>query len=134
EKSRSNQRNEREVKKRAKATLSELGSRRKEVKRLVSTLLKEYGDEVVWTQDNDDKPIEVIATPMLGLNWALVRGGLPKGKVIEFSGKESSGKTTTCYKIMKAVQDAGGVVALIDAENSIDMEYLEKCGVRQGEQ
>jgi len=96
---------------------------------IVKELLKEFGDEIVWAPDQDRAPIEVIPTKLIGINWALARGGFPRGRVSEISGKESSGKTTIGYHIIKCVQQSGGIAAFIDVENSLDMVYMKQCGV-----
>lgn len=103
------------------------------VKKVVRDLLKEYGEEVLWTEEREKRDIVVKPMQAESINILTARGGLPEGRIIEISGKESSGKTTTCYQAMKSVQEAGGTVGLIDAENSVDPVYLERCGVQTNE-
>lgn len=96
---------------------------------LVSKLIQEYGSDVIWTKERLEEPIEVYLMRTESLNIITARGGLPKGKIIEVSGPESSGKTTICYDVISAVQRRGGRVALIDAEDSSDPPYMIKCGI-----
>ncbi len=73
--------------------------------------------------------IQTVSTGSLGLDIALGIGGLPRGRVVEIYGPESSGKTTLCLHIVAEIQKAGGVAAYIDAENALDPGYAAKLGV-----
>jgi len=73
--------------------------------------------------------IQTVSTGSLGLDIALGIGGLPRGRVVEIYGPESSGKTTLCLHIVAEVQKAGGTAAYIDAENALDPSYAAKLGV-----
>ena len=75
--------------------------------------------------------IDVISTGSLGLDIALGVGGLPRGRVIEIYGPESSGKTTLAIHAIAEAQKAGGIAAFIDAEHAFDRFYAEKLGVTQ---
>ncbi len=77
--------------------------------------------------------LSVVSTGSLGLDIALGVGGLPRGRVVEIYGPESSGKTTLCLQVVAQVQKAGGVAAYIDAENALDPTYAVKLGVNVGE-
>src|SRR5664279_571457 len=77
--------------------------------------------------------LSVVSTGSLGLDIALGVGGLPRGRVVEVYGPESSGKTTLCLQVVAQVQKAGGVAAYIDAENALDPVYAGKLGVKVGE-
>src|SRR5437667_2248641 len=77
--------------------------------------------------------LSVVSTGSLGLDIALGVGGLPRGRVVEVYGPESSGKTTLCLQVVAQVQKAGGVAAYIDAENALDPVYAGKLGVNVGE-
>src|SRR5213079_857265 len=77
--------------------------------------------------------IEVVSTGSLGLDIALGVGGLPRGRVVEVYGPESSGKTTLCLQVVAQVQKQGGVAAYIDAENALDPVYAGKLGVNVGD-
>ena len=73
--------------------------------------------------------IQTVSTGSLGLDIALGIGGLPRGRVVEIYGPESSGKTTLCLHIVAEIQKAGGVAAYIDAENALDPGYAARLGV-----
>ena len=85
------------------------------------------GDEYVPTMDN------VISTGCLSLDVALGVGGIPKGRVVEIYGPESSGKTTLALHIVAEAQKAGGFAAFIDAEHAVDPDYSKKLGVNTEE-
>ncbi|ADJ23924.1 recA protein [Hyphomicrobium denitrificans ATCC 51888] len=79
---------------------------------------------------NDKVDIEAIPTGSLGLDIALGIGGLPKGRIIEIYGPESSGKTTLALHVVAEAQKRGGICAFIDAEHAIDPGYAKKLGVK----
>jgi len=79
------------------------------------------------TQIEND--LQIVSTGSLGLDIALGVGGLPRGRVVEIYGPESSGKTTLCLEVVAEVQRSGGVAAYIDAENALDPVYAQKLGV-----
>jgi recombination protein RecA len=74
--------------------------------------------------------IEVVSTGSLGLDIALGVGGLPRGRVVEIYGPESSGKTTLTLQVVAEMQKLGGTCAFIDAEHALDVQYAQKLGVR----
>ena len=74
--------------------------------------------------------LQVISTGSLTIDLALGVGGLPKGRVVEIFGPESSGKTTLCLSVVAEAQKAGGTCAYIDAENALDVVYARKLGVK----
>jgi recombination protein RecA len=78
---------------------------------------------------NDKLDIEAISTGSLGLDIALGIGGLPKGRIIEIYGPESSGKTTLTLQVIAEAQKKGGICAFIDAEHALDPAYAKKVGV-----
>ncbi|QWT46941.1 recombinase RecA [Azospira inquinata] len=80
-----------------------------------------------------DKGLEVISTGSLGLDVALGVGGLPRGRVVEIYGPESSGKTTLTLQVIAEAQKKGGVAAFIDAEHALDPQYAQKLGVKVGD-
>ena len=91
---------------------------------------KTYGKGVIMRMgDQAIENVEVIPTGSLGLDIALGIGGLPKGRVIEIYGPESSGKTTLTLHAIASVQKAGGIAAFIDAEHAFDRSYAEKLGI-----
>lgn len=74
-------------------------------------------------------PIDFIPTGALSLDWALGIGGIPRGRITEIYGPESSGKTTLCLHIISEAQKTGGLAAFIDAEHALDVGYAKKIGV-----
>jgi recombination protein RecA len=80
-----------------------------------------------------DEGIQVVSTGSLGLDIALGIGGLPRGRVVEIYGPESSGKTTLCLQVVAEMQKLGGVAAFIDAEHALDPQYAQKLGVNVGD-
>ena len=77
--------------------------------------------------------VEAVSTGSLGLDIALGVGGLPRGRVVEIFGPESSGKTTLTLSVVAEVQRAGGTAAFVDAEHALDPSYAEKLGVNIGD-
>lgn len=93
-------------------------------------LEKSYGKGTIMKLgDTAIEPIEVVSTGSLGLDIALGVGGLPKGRVIEIYGPESSGKTTLSIHAIAECQKAGGIAAFIDAEHAFDKYYAKRLGV-----
>lgn len=93
-------------------------------------LEKSYGKGTIMKLgDSVIEPIDAISTGSLGLDIALGIGGVPKGRVIEIYGPESSGKTTLATHIIAEAQKKGGIAAFIDAEHAFDKYYAEKLGV-----
>ncbi|MEI6021316.1 MAG: recombinase RecA [Bacteroidota bacterium] len=93
-------------------------------------LEKTYGKGTIMKLgDSQVEQIEAISTGSLGLDIALGIGGLPKGRIVEIYGPESSGKTTLAIHAIASVQKAGGIAAIIDAEHAFDRFYAEKLGV-----
>ena len=92
---------------------------------------KQFGKgSVMKLGDNDVvRDIEVVSTGSLGLDIALGVGGLPRGRVVEIYGPESSGKTTLTLQVIAEMQKLGGVAAFIDAEHALDPQYAQKLGV-----
>jgi recombination protein RecA len=76
-----------------------------------------------------DEGLQSVSTGSLGLDIALGIGGLPRGRVVEIYGPESSGKTTLCLQVIAEMQKLGGVAAFIDAEHALDPQYAQKLGV-----
>ncbi|RAS63157.1 recombination protein RecA [Lentzea atacamensis] len=91
---------------------------------------KQFGKGSVMRLGEEGRaPIEVIPTGAIALDVALGIGGLPKGRVVEIYGPESSGKTTVALHAVANAQKAGGIAAFIDAEHALDPEYAKKLGV-----
>jgi recombination protein RecA len=92
---------------------------------------KQYGKGSIMKMDAEAaKDVQVVSTGSLGLDLALGVGGLPRGRVVEIYGPESSGKTTLTLQVIAEVQKAGGTAAFIDAENALDITYAAKLGVK----
>ena len=92
---------------------------------------KQYGKGAVMRlNDSDVQQVEAISTGCLTLDIALGIGGVPKGRIIEIYGPESSGKTTVALHIVAEVQKAGGTAAFIDAEHALDPSYAARLGVQ----
>jgi len=91
---------------------------------------KQFGKGTVMRMgDRTLEAIEVVSTGSLGLDIALGIGGLPRGRIVEIYGPESSGKTTLTLQIVASVQRMGGTAAFVDAEHALDPSYAEKLGV-----
>src|SRR5438128_6321070 len=91
---------------------------------------KTYGKGTIMKLgDTTIEPVEVMSTGSVGLDMALGIGGLPKGRVVEIYGPESSGKTTLALHVVAEVQKTGGTAAFIDAEHALDPSYAHKLGV-----
>ena len=84
---------------------------------------------IVRLGDKEIEPIESIGTGSLGLDIALGIGGVPKGRIIEIYGPESSGKTTLTLQIIAQAQKGGGICAFVDAEHALDVKYAHNLGV-----
>ena len=79
--------------------------------------------------EKSQEPMEVISTGSIGLDAALGIGGLPRGRVVEIYGPESSGKTTVAIHVIAEAQKKGGMCAIVDAEHAFDSLYARKLGV-----
>jgi recombination protein RecA len=91
---------------------------------------KIFGKGSIMKLGDDYKAdVEVVSTGSISLDWALGVGGLPKGRVIEIYGPESSGKTTLALSVIKQIQLQGGTAAFIDAEHAFDVNYAKVIGV-----
>ncbi|HTN05635.1 recombinase RecA [Agriterribacter sp.] len=102
----------------------------KALKLTMDKIEKDYGKgSVMMMNEKGVQQIEVISTGSIGLDVALGVGGVPKGRVIEIYGPESSGKTTIAIHIIAEAQKKGGVCAIIDAEHAFDSGYAQKLGV-----
>jgi recombination protein RecA len=97
----------------------------------LANLKKRFGDGVIMKLgDAQHLQVDAIPTGSLALDIALGIGGVPKGRIIEIYGPESSGKTTLCQHIIAEAQKQGGVAAFVDVEHALDPVYAEKCGVK----
>ena len=98
----------------------------------LSQIEKQYGKGAIMKLGGADAPVDIpaISTGSLGLDIALGVGGVPRGRVIEIFGPESSGKTTLTLHVIAEAQKAGGTAAFIDAEHALDLGYAKKLGVQ----
>ncbi|MGK2849118.1 MAG: recombinase RecA [Minisyncoccota bacterium] len=100
------------------------------IKSIVETIEEKFGDGVIMKLGDIRKvDVEAIPTGSVSLDIALGIGGVPRGRVVEIYGPESSGKTTLTLHIVANAQKAGGVAAFVDAEHALDPEYAKRIGV-----
>src|SRR4026208_1376829 len=106
-------------------------ARQRELDAAISSITKAYGEGSIMRLGSAQalRKIEVIPTGALAVDLALGVGGVPRGRVVEIFGPESSGKTTLMLHIVANAQKAGGVAAFIDAEHALDPGYAKKLGV-----
>ena len=106
-------------------------NKQKALEAAMAQIEKQFGKGSVMKMDGTevDSSIEAISTGSIGLDIALGIGGLPKGRVVEIYGPESSGKTSLTLSVIAAAQRAGGTAAFIDAEHALDTQYAAKLGV-----
>ena len=97
----------------------------------LSQIEKQFGKGAIMKMGDKDveKGIQVVSTGSLGLDLALGVGGLPRGRVVEIYGPESSGKTTLTLQVIANIQKLGGTAAFIDAEHALDPQYAQRIGV-----
>ncbi len=106
-------------------------NRQKALAAALAQIEKQYGKGSIMKMDDAAiKDIDVVSTGSLGLDIALGVGGLPRGRVVEIYGPESSGKTTLTLQVIAEMQKVGGTAAFIDAENALDIAYAGKLGVK----
>ena len=106
-------------------------NRSKALAAALSQIEKQFGKGSIMRMDAEAvKDLDVVSTGSLGLDLALGVGGLPRGRVVEIYGPESSGKTTLTLQVIAEVQKLGGTAAFIDAENALDVSYAGKLGVK----
>ena len=109
-------------------------NRKKALEAALSQIEKQFGKGAIMRMGVDERPdIEVISTGSITLDAALGIGGVPRGRVVEIYGPESSGKTTFALHVTAQAQKTGGVCAYIDAEHALDVTYAEKLGVEVGD-
>ena len=113
-------------------TAAEVGNRDRAIDLAVSQIEKQFGKGSIMKLGEDAviRDVETISTGSLGLDLALGVGGLPRGRVVEIYGPESSGKTTLALQVIAQAHRRGGICAFIDAEHALDVTYGRKLGVR----
>ncbi len=113
------------------AFVADSKERQKALAAALSQIEKQFGRGAIMRLDDDqiERDIQVVSTGSLGLDIALGVGGLPRGRVVEVYGPESSGKTTLTLQVISEMQRLGGTCAFIDAEHALDAQYAQKIGV-----
>jgi recombination protein RecA len=111
--------------------LDDLKERTKALDIAVGQIEKQFGKGSIMRlgQKGAIAPIDVISTGAISIDYALGIGGLPRGRVIEIYGPESSGKTTLALQVIAEAQKTGGMAAFVDAEHALDAQYAQKLGV-----
>ncbi|HEY7191044.1 MAG TPA: recombinase RecA [Vicinamibacterales bacterium] len=111
--------------------LDDLKERTKALDIAVGQIEKQFGKGSIMRlgQRGAIAPMEVISTGAISIDYALGIGGLPRGRVIEIFGPESSGKTTLALQVIAEAQRGGGMAAFVDAEHALDAQYAQKLGV-----
>lgn len=118
---------QKKAKKEAKTTGSEIAD-------TIKSIQTKFGEGAIMTLGETAKvDVNVISTGSVGLDMALGVGGLPRGRIVEIFGPESSGKTTLALHVVAEAQKTGGVCAYIDAEHAMDPDYAAKLGVKINE-
>ncbi len=113
-----------------KASGSKAGDRDRSLETALAQIERQFGRGSIMRLGDDARaPVEVIPTGSIALDVALGIGGLPRGRIVEIYGPESSGKTTLALHAVANAQKAGGIAAFIDAEHALDPEYANKLGV-----
>lgn len=115
----------------AKKEDREMTAKQKHVDLAVKELQEKYGEGSIMVLGHAKKvDVDVIPTGSISLDLALGVGGIPRGRIIEVYGPESSGKTTLALHVVSEAQKKGGVAAYVDAEHALDPEYAKKIGVK----
>jgi recombination protein RecA len=111
--------------------LEDVKERTKAIDIAVGQIEKQFGKGSIMRlgQRGAIAPVEVISTGSISIDYALGIGGLPRGRVCEIYGPESSGKTTLALQVIAEAQKAGGMAAFVDAEHALDAQYAQKLGV-----
>jgi len=110
-------------------------NRSKALAAALSQIEKQFGKGSIMRLGEKEvaKDLDVVSTGSLGLDLALGVGGLPRGRVVEIYGPESSGKTTLALSVIAQMQKMGGTAAFIDAEHALDPQYAQKLGCNVSE-
>src|SRR5215212_6569926 len=111
--------------------LDDLKERARAIDNAVSQIEKQFGKGSIMRlgQRGAIAPMEAISTGSISIDYALGIGGLPRGRVVEIFGPESSGKTTLALQVIAEAQKTGGMAAFVDAEHALDAQYAQKLGV-----
>jgi recombination protein RecA len=115
----------------ASAVVPAPAAREKNIELAVSSITKQFGEgSIMRLGSNTKMKVETLSTGSLAVDLALGVGGLPKGRIIEVYGPESSGKTTFCLSVIAEAQKQGGLAAFIDVEHALDPKYARVVGVK----
>ncbi|MBF8302724.1 MAG: Protein RecA, partial [Candidatus Dadabacteria bacterium] len=116
----------------SKESQSKEVNKEKAIELAVSSIEKQFGKGAIMRLGADAQipELSVVNTGSIGLDIALGVGGLPRGRIVEIYGSEASGKTTLALHAIAEAQKLGGIVAFIDAEHALDINYAQKLGVR----
>ncbi len=105
-------------------------AKQKALQLAIEQIEKQFGKgSIMRLSDSQVVPVEAIPTGSLVLDAAIGVGGVPRGRIVEIFGPESSGKTTVCLHIIAEAQKRGGIAAFIDAEHALDVQYAQRLGV-----
>lgn len=116
------------------AASADKSEKQKSIDQALKEIRTKFGDESITTYGaGAPQKIPTISTGSIGLDAALGVGGLPRGRIIEIFGPESSGKTTLALHVIAEAQKAGGITAFVDAEHALDPEYARRIGVKLAE-
>ena len=106
------------------------GARDKNIELALSSITKQFGEgSIMRLGDAKKMQVETLSTGSLAIDLALGVGGLPRGRIVEIYGPESSGKTTFCLSVIAEAQRRGGLAAFIDVEHALDPKYARVVGV-----
>ena len=113
------------------AASTDKSEKQKSIEQALKEIRTKFGDEAISTYGaGTPQKIPAVSTGSIGLDAALGVGGLPRGRIIEIFGPESSGKTTLALHVIAEAQKAGGIAAFVDAEHALDPEYARRIGVK----
>src|ERR1700726_2654014 len=113
----------------SKSSPERSGDREKSLETALAQIERQFGRGAIMRLGDDTRaPVEVIPTGSIALDVALGLGGLPRGRIVEIYGPESSGKTSLALHAVANAQKAGGIAAFIDAEHALDPDYAKKLG------
>ncbi len=105
-------------------------SRKRMVASAIEQIEKQHGKgAIMWLNDHAVVPVDAISTGSMSLDYAIGIGGIPRGRITEIFGPESSGKTTVCLHVIAEAQKRGGMAAFVDAEHALDVQYAARLGV-----
>ena len=109
-------------------------NKEKNVEMAISSITKQFGEgSIMRLGSGSNMKVETISTGSLSVDLALGVGGLPRGRICEIYGPESSGKTTLCLSVIAEAQRQGGIAAFVDVEHALDPKYARKLGVNVDE-